>query len=244
MILKKSYPIVDSFIQDFPQILSDKPFGLRIIEGEPNYPICFNELEESILQVDPKAEFRFGMSKYVITAPSLDNVVIKIPFSGTYDYYYDDDIDDVDYVDDNGMPYGFNFFQRKDYCKVEYEKYLELWYRNLDCFVAKTQLYTTINGINIFLQEKVVPYEDNWHSRKPSAHSAKTADSWIQEELLALDSNWLANCIDLYGESKTKRFIDYCNYQDPDIISDLHSGNIGYRTNNTPVILDFSGFAE
>ena len=246
--MRKSNPIVDNFIKDFPQILSDMPFGLMMSEDCPDYPIYFKELKENILRVDPMAEFRFGMSKFVITAPSLKNVVIKIPFSGTYSYYYDefdDDshVDDADYIDENQNPYCFDSFMRTDYCEYEYEKYCNLWRESLDCFVAKTRFYTVMdNGIKVFLQEKIIPNEENWHSRKPSEASKSTVHEWMKQNLIYINNNWLANCIDVYGESKTKRFIDYCNNEDPEIIYDLHSGNLGYRMNNTPAILDFSGF--
>ena len=55
------------------------------------------------------------MSKCVIIAPSLNNIVIKIPFSGTYNYCYEDfkdkKIKSIDYIDERGNPYNFTHFK-------------------------------------------------------------------------------------------------------------------------------------
>ena len=59
-----------------------------------------------------------------------------------------------------------------------------------------------------------------------------------------MDTNWIANCIDKYGQSKVERFLNYCENIDPDLLEDVHSGNYGYREDGTPAILDFSNFLD
>ena len=245
--MRKYNSLIDAFVEDIGYL--DKPFGLLINDGEPENPIYFEELQEQILDIDSGADFHFGMSKFVITAPSLGDIVIKVPFSGTYDYYGDDCADNFSkndiVINEGDYWYTYTPFYKQDYCQIEYKKYKALWRKNLDCFVAKTQYYKTLpNGISVFLQEKVIPKYDDWHNRKPSLRSKDIAKRWIYNDVLALDSTWLASCIDFYGEPKTRRFMDYCNNEDTDILADPHSGNLGYREDNTPVILDYSNFID
>ena len=82
--------LVNQFINTLPDILNGMPFGLLVREGEPEEPIYYNELEENILNIDNEAEIKYGISIMVISAPSLEDIVIKIPFSGCYDHYDDD----------------------------------------------------------------------------------------------------------------------------------------------------------
>lgn len=244
--LKKHNALIDAFVEEIGCL--DKPFGLCLNESEIESPIYFEYLQDKILEIDEGTECHYGMSKFVISAPSLGDIVIKIPFSGTYDYYdgVENDLKPKDISTiRNNYYYLYSPFYCKDYCRVEYNKYKALWRKDLDCFVAKTQYYTTLpNDIPIFIQEKVIPNYDDWHARKPSARSKDLAKRWIYEDVLALESTWLASCIDFYGEYKTKRFIDYCNKDDTDILADAHSGNLGYRKDNTPVILDYSNFID
>ena len=224
---------------------------MRVRDGDPEYPIFYNEIYEEITtKVDPFARVLFGMSKCVITAPSLKGVVIKIPFSGTYECYFDDDHEDNDYVyeDDEYIFSPFSCAETKDgwdYCMSEYEKYKELRRRNLECFVAQTQFYNiTENNLRVFLQEKIISREYDTFDRVPSLRSKDIAKQWQAQDLLTVDTTWLASCIDNYGESKTKRFLDYCQDKNYQIIADFHYGNYGYRNDGTPAILDYSGFKD
>ena len=91
--------VVDKIINTLPPILGDTPFGLLYDEDDgPQCPICFDEIQEQILNIDGEAEFRYGMSKLVIIAPSLKDIVIKIPFNGIYDKYEDDGYDTHKYI--------------------------------------------------------------------------------------------------------------------------------------------------
>lgn len=247
--------VVDKIINTLPPILGDTPFGLLYNSDEgPLNPIYFDEIQEQVINIDEKTEFRYGMSKLVIIAPSLNNIVIKIPFNGIYDKYEDDNYDehkDIKYFDNYLYEYGFTPFEnarakdKTDYCAVEYEKYQKLKSLNLGIFVAETAFYTTLsNGIKVYIQEKAYSSEDdpNWSSRKSTQRSHNLARHWSEDEGITINTEWVGLCIDQYGEKETKKFLDYCNYKDPIIISDCHIGNIGYRTDGSPLILDYSGF--
>lgn len=250
--------VVDKMIQTIPPILGDSPFGLLMDDDGPHDPICFDEIQEAILNIDGSAEIKWGMSKLVIIAPSLKDIVIKIPFDGIYDFHYDDVYyqkkkSEHTYYDEHGEWdfHKFNSVKSKDkknktdYCAVEVEKYQDLFAIDLDIFVAETYLYDTMsNGIRVYIQEKAFSSEDDpeWSTRRSSANSGATARKWIDEESIPLESNWIGLCIDKYGEERTKEFLDYCNYKDPTLISDTHCGNIGYRMDGSPLIIDYSGF--
>ena len=239
--MDKQSVIVDNFIDAIADIVFKNNFGIRYTKDGTYYPIYFEALRDNIYIVDPDAKIKFGMSKFVIISSKLNNV-IKVPFFGIYDYCYNRSIKDIDFEDDNGDQYIYSSFIT-NYCQEEYEKYCDLWEQNLDCFVAKTHQYKKDN-IEVYLQEKIRPNNNYINSRIPSAASRQTVSKWVQEDKACIDNDWLATCIDIYGESKTERFLDYCNNEDPDIIDDLHDGNIGYRFNGTPAILDYTGFRD
>ena len=60
-------------------------------------------------------------------------------------------------------------------------------------------------------------------------------------------SDWSACFIDFFGEDAFEKFYNYCVYGDDEhemcIDDDLHAGNIGFRADGSPVLLDYSGWA-
>lgn len=250
--------VVNNFVQVLPDIIGDTPFGLIMdSEGEPEEPVYYDDIKNEICKIDSNAEFYFGISKMVIAAPSLGDIVIKIPFKGFYNYYcgeedFNDDLilseDDILHIYDD--VYTFLAFNRAirykdDYCAVEELLYRDMYNKNIEIFVAETQYFTTLsNGLKIYIQEKVIPMADDedFNKRKSSAHSKNIAKKWQDEDSIPLDVDWIGLCIDNYGESLTEAFLHYCNYTEPIVISDTHDGNIGYRLDGTPCILDYSGF--
>lgn len=202
-----------------------------------NEPIDIDYLEDTIRKVDNSAYIEYGASKMVIISPNFGNVVIKIPFNGHFEETYYGDLEwyPFEYATGSNI---------SDYCLAEYEKYKKLKTYGLDCFVAKVIYYKTLYGKNIFLQEFVDPLSEIWKSPLPSDNSKDIAEKWKEERKFRIDTEWIANCIDKYGESKVKRFLHYCSNIDLDIFRDIHRGNFGYRKNDTPAILDFSSYEE
>ena len=228
-----NYQLVDKILNAILPLPEN--FGIDELYDEPNDLLLFkNKLHE----VDKEAIIFFGLTKMVISSPQFNGVVIKIPFNGRYG------------LDDNEKPYWIPFkwadaSDRSDYCLAEWEKYNKLKKYRLNCFVAKTFYYKQIMGVRIFIQEQVTPLDEFYKIPIiPSKNSQKLAKQWWRESKISIDPDWMANCLDLYGQAKVKKFLHYCEDIDPDILEDVHSGNIGYRTNGTPVILDYSNYLD
>jgi hypothetical protein len=58
------------------------------------------------------------------------------------------------------------------------------------------------------------------------------------------DSQWVAVAIERYGKAMVDKLIDFLENNFPIVVKDLHNGNIGFRKNGEPIILDFSGWNE
>lgn len=225
-----NHTLINQFIDAINPLPDD--FGLIDYDVPNNY----EEIIDAVAAVDSEADVRFGMSKFVICSPKLEDIVIKIPFNG----YYDED----------GDWYSFSWASgsdKSDYCLTEYEKYRELKKRHLDCFVAKTFFYKTCFNKRIFLQETVTAAADldDLDIQEPSEKSLRIAKSWYRSGELGINPEWIASCIDQYGIIKVENFLNYCNNIDLDILEDCHHSNYGYRRkSNTPAILDYSNFIE
>ena len=216
-------------------------FGVIVNDYNGSEPVDFFDFQYHILKVDPEADIRFGMSKFIII-PSDSNVVIKIPFNGIFEEREDED---GNYEEElSWIPFYFGGGENSDdYCSTEYEKFLNLKKENLNCFVADTIFYKTISNFKVFLAEFVTPLEDETNSPEPSKNSVKIADT-LNKTIRRINTTWLANCIDCYGEEKVQQFLTFCK-SDPDILADMHYGNFGYRkSDNTPCILDYSNFQD
>lgn len=224
--------IVDKILEQIFPIPEE--FGIGGTIGEN----LISHIKYKLEQINEFIYVERGMTKLVIIPPNC-NYVIKIPFNG---HYYDNE---------------FYFFEEaaneedfSDYCLTEYIKYQQLKKENLECFVAKTVYYKTIDNTRIFIQEKVIPLDSPWAYSNisipnPSENSKKIVSSIFSNDNIMdfYDTEWASNCVELYGAQKTKNFFLYCSMQDPDIIEDFHDGNYGYRKNGEPVILDYSNYS-
>lgn len=231
-----NHRLVDEFLEAiFPL---PEQFGVIISDDdETTEPIDYSLIQEVVWDVDPDASVYFGMSKLVIVAPSLNGVVIKIPFNGRY---YEDCEGELHWV-----PFEWaTGSDKSDYCLTEYEKYNRLKTYGLNCFVAKTIFYGIRCGVRVFIQEEVTSQNDLYQTRRPSEKSSNLANKWYDEGKFYIEPEWIANCLDKYGESKVERFLYYCSNIDPDILEDMHDGNFGYRPNELPVLLDYSNYND
>lgn len=217
-------------------------FGVVLYNDEPMSLINEDEIRESVYVADNTATVTYGMSKLVITSENIGNVVIKIPFNGSYVQYINED-DEEESLEWEPF-YWAPGSDRTDYCLAEYEKFKELKSYGLNCFVAKTLLYKVCGGIRVFIQERVTSLEDSWEDHSASQKSQDLARQWRRERRCPMDTEWVANCLDKYKQSKVERFLSYCENIDLDILEDMHQGNYGYRDNETPVLLDFSNFLD
>lgn len=208
--------------------------------------------------IDEHIQIFHGVSKMVIVAPALGDIVIKIPFNGQYDYrcrynhiYHSNRWISNRWVDEteSGEPIEFDYFcgasgaDETDYCLAEYEKYQELRDHALDCFVAKTLFYGIRDGVRIFLQEKATAADQSSEKPYPSKNSLKIAQQYQENaDCVYMNLDWVANCVDKYGAGITERFLHYASETDDEILGDMHDGNYGYRDDGSPVLLDFSDF--
>lgn len=222
--------------EQFGVILQDNDIGEFV-----GKPINYNILKTKLQTIDPDVNLYFGMSKLVILSPQLGDVAVKIPFNG----YFTSEQDDKNDSKLHWHPFRWaSGSDPSDYCLAEYEKYLKLITYDLDDFVAKTNLFRIIDQTYIFVQEFVISEDDDYEDHQASHKSQDLANRWYEERKFDIDSEWIANCIDKYGKSKVKRFLNYCNNIDLDILGDTHLSNYGYRKDGTPCLLDFSNFLE
>ncbi len=217
-------------------------FGIVLYANKYEEDELLQDIEYNIKQIDPMASIEYGMSKMVIMSPRLKNVVIKIPFNGCFE-------EELDLYTAKRKKVWEPFSwapcsNTSDYCLAEFEKFDRLKTYDLDCFVAKTIYYKNIFDTNVFIQEQVIPVNYSEKIYKPSKKSRDIAEKWHEEEKVYMDTDWIANCIDKYGQSKVERFLNYCENIDPDILEDTHGGNYGYRNDGTPALLDFSNFLD
>ena len=136
------------------------------------------------------------------------------------------------------------FYEYEDYCALEESVYQNAEAAGFEQYLAKTSFYKTIKNCYVYVQEKVYTlYSDK--ASTPSEGSRKKIDERNGEYLGNKD--WSACFIDFFGEDAFEKFYNYCVYGDDEhemcIADDLHSGNIGFRADGSPVILDYSGWA-
>lgn len=203
------------------------------------------EIEHKIFKADPRAFIRHGISKLVLVSPNFGNVVIKIPFKGTRCERYflsdpEDEESDYEYYTEFTEFSGASDRDSSDYCLLEYEIYNTLKHYSFNCFAVKTIFYKIIEGTRIFLQEMACPEEDYSENFNISEKSEKTALRWRHECFTFMDTNWIAACIDKYGERKTKKFLEFAD--ENNLLGDMHDGNYGYRKGGYPVLIDFSDY--
>ena len=241
-------------------LLEDKiSIAMRIIEKEidgcdkigadmnDDYCSITENLDWAFRKVLPKTAAYHGVSKMAIVIPE-SHYVIKVPFNGKWDTYYDDDNDAYEECWEDFMyanPENYSF----DYCRDELDKYERAVSAGLGIFFAETLFYGyTRGGYPLYLQEKVRP---DSHLRRADTPKAKENSFTVVKSKREKDYNWkrlpeewLAMAIDKYGLKLVERFIDFINNEEPEISDDLHGGNYGYRYDGSPVLLDFSGWRD
>ncbi len=217
-------------------------FGIVLYANAYKEDEQIEDIRYNIQKIDSTAFIEYGMSKMVIMSPKLENIVIKIPFNGYF-------MEEKGVYDNKAKKTWEPFYfapcsDATDYCLAEFEKFNKLKVYNLDCFVAKTIYYKEIFNTKIFIQEQITPINYSEENYNPSKNSKDIAEKWREEEKVLIDIDWIANCIDRYGQAKVEKFLNYCENIDLDILEDAHDGNYGYRADGTPAILDFSNFLD
>ena len=184
-------------------------------------------------------EVYHGVSKMAIIIPGC-SLVIKIPFNGQWRYEekYNEETEEYE----EGEDYFDPFYEYEDYCALEEEVYNNAEEAGYEQYLAETKFYKAIKNAYVYVQERVYTlYSDK--ASTPSEDSRKKIDARNGEYLGNKD--WSACFIDFFGEEVFEKFYHYCVYEsDVCIADDLHSANIGFRVDGSPVILDYSGWAD
>ena len=181
-----------------------------------------------------------GASKAVIV-PEHFNYVLKMPINGEWEieYYYDEETDDYDYdcIEDEyfNLWSGAPGDDETDYCNGELTIYKEACKENLGHLFAKIERISS----RVYKQEKV-KYEEGCSNHSSSDSYKKVSE--IQKSYkpaYRVPTNWLATVMDYYGELTVYALTDFIERHE---INDLHSGNVGFRSNGEPVLVDYSGW--
>ena len=195
--------------------------------GEETYSI-----EDVYDQLDSNVATAFGASKFVIFLN--DDEVVKVPFNGCF--WYDDDAE-------GGMR--FDEFNNNDYCATEAAVYADAVALGIEKFFASTKYYgSTVDHTPIYVAERVYTFFENNEVRsktKSSEESIKKATEVKKESHIGFPSEWLAQAIEYYGIDAVMDLIAFIELEH---IRDFHTGNVGFRKDGSPVILDYSGYEE
>lgn len=218
-------------------------------EYNDDYCAIVENLNHSFYSKLPEARAWHGISKFAVV---LNNCpwVIKVPFNGTWDNWYDEDEDEYHeewrefcHADDSEEG---SF----DYCCNELDKYEKAVECGVGIFFAETKFYGfTEGGYPLYLQEKIrvdshLRLADMPKASEDSLSLVKSKVDSRDYQWSKLSRDWMALAIDYYGEKLVEKFVDFiCNIE-PEIGQDLHAGNYGYREDGSPCILDFSGWRD
>ena len=179
-----------------------------------------------------------GISKLVIDIESLP-FVIKIPFDGRMaseeveedeweDYYIPFECGDGKY--------------NNDYCLTEMRMTDLIKDSEYDMFCLDMEYLCTVDGRDVYIQEKAKIFEDCRKSIHPTADSFNKAKKRNNDYLL--DPSWRALAYDMYGEEKFENFMAWAQDNAPELMSDMHAANYGIALDGRPVLIDISGFND
>lgn len=197
-----------------------------------------------------KVIYAKGVSKMCLI-PEDTNWVLKVPFEGFIEYFYDEDESEAheEFVHNEGA---HNSKNNWDYCLSEVE-YCEIakdygvgeFFAEARCFGnCSNGIYKTLPA---YIQEKCVTYSEiGWEDEKykPSEDSIKIVNSSDKYRYKSFQLDWIASAIDFYGEEKVDELFRFLN-EHSEINGDFHSGNYGYRaSDNSPVLIDYTGWHD
>lgn len=195
---------------------------------------CSNTFQEQ-LSASPYREYDTGATKLVIFTK--EDYVIKIPFCGDSDYY-------------NEEYYYYPFCNAGgydscewNYCEVELDLYKEAVRYGVEEFFLEP-IFIGFSGLKhnhpIYVQEKAIIYEE-YDSKHSKEEIEKTGELCAEHDLYCFHKAWLTDFLDYYSLEDLQRLEKFI---DDFYISDLHGGNLGYRRNGKPVIIDYAGYDD
>lgn len=179
-----------------------------------------------------------GITKLVVVMNDYP-FVLKIPFRGRFVCINWDDESDPEY---EFYPYkNASAAEPSNYCALEMEKMLLLEHFGWQNFVPETAYLDEVDGYPVYIQEKVKCGVRSTYISEDSLTRARIMDLHYKYGPL----EWRAAAIEYYGEKIFCSFINWCISDEHfDILTDLHSKNVGFRYDGAPVILDWGGFSD
>lgn len=172
------------------------------------------DIENMIEDIEERDYVVYAGASKVVIFPAITNYVIKT----TLDY------------DSDGAPINF------DYCAREYENYKDAVKAGLGCFFAKTEYLGTINGHNVYVQERLDLVEDLDINSYRRSDRGRYSTSYARG--IGICDSLADSIVCLYGTETYEKFVEFCEYKS---INDLHVGNfVGIE--GAPIIYDFSGY--
>lgn len=255
-MIKVTANLVKDVFNFVERLLGAHAEGLYISEdvvyGDDNVesiPICTNFNEQSYFIVEEEGDKDFslavGMTKLVII-PTNRSYVIKIPFSGLYR------LTDLHYKDDGEIDYVVSTFTQlsnvtDDICYEENEV-CDNFTEDTCSIIAKNIYVTNLNGIPIYIQEKIdhtVNLECYSNVEEKCAElGALPAEVKIAKYLYYkkyydhFPLHYLYLLLKKYGIYRTM-----CLYEEiEDNINDLHRNNYGLSREGMPILIDIGGY--
>lgn len=251
---------VSQIVQNHFEKLSKEEFDYLTYRytDEDNYSLdeCdADNIYAPIIQQMNACRYEFGATKLVIFFNDLPDYIVKIPFQGSCQSYYD--YDECKYAVDSSMLVPVDELcgaglegiitqdNPWDYCETEAKVY-ELAQENEieDCF-AGTFYLNDYYGYPIYVSEKIQEtwYQGDGDKTTPKIHQSEKQAQDLSDKIRVdfYDLNMIAILIEQYGYDKVNELMHFiCNYD----IRDLHSDNLGFDANGELKLIDYSGFND
>jgi hypothetical protein len=211
-------------LSDVKALIIPQEFGTNDSYSSDSISFVADQLDD--------VQFKYGMTKFVLMFN--EEEVIKIPFDGEF-YYTNEDNDEEAFTP---------FREHEDYCALEEEIYIKACDAGVGAAFAETRfLFNTINGTPAYISERVLPLTSNesYNFIHSSADSREKARALLSKSNAGMPREWLASVIEYYGSDFADKLIAFINKED---LYDFHSGNLGFRKDGSPVLLDYSGYDE
>lgn len=223
--LAKVADVIEKELNDVIEFGGDSDYGYYKVVDDIAWALDKKHLQ---------AHTHHGISRMGVTIEGCSKV-LKVEFDG--EYVYDD------WLDEENEKYEERFCKfETDYCYSEMDIYEEACQTGVEMFFAEVTPYRDIeHDRTIFMQDYVIPVNHDHSDRTTSADSLEKAQN---EDRAVRDINWVANAIEKYGLEAYRKFVNFIYDTRPEVSDDLHLGNVGYRLDGTPCILDYAGWSH
>lgn len=233
------------FLKELKSAFLDCTFDGELTECNYEYKItntlCTHPINSISIVEKYKLDIECGASKLVLIPAIPDiNFVVKIPFNGEGDTWYDVETDkeESDFYEYTGAYFDDEVSFDWDYCALEEHIYKYLAEMGLGGCLAQTEHIFTIENHPIYIQPKAITFTDS----DIDAHSHSDEErSSAQEVSYHVNSDWLCDAIAYVGTEVCHRLFDELAANG--WADDLRNCNIGY-IQDRPVLIDYCGYND